>query len=96
MLRQYEVMYIVNPQLDEETMTSVLGKVEETVKRIGGSVDRNDRQGRKRLAYPLGKFNDGFYVLTHFSADPDQIHEVERTLRLTENVLRHLVVRKEG
>lgn len=95
MLRNYEIMYIVKPTLDEDTIDAVAKKVDDIIAGIGGEVEKTDKRGRKRLAYEVKDFKDGFYVLTEFKADPAQITEMERLLKLNDDVIRHLVVRRE-
>ena len=95
MLRNYETMYIVKPTLDEEAVETVTKRVDEQIAGVGGSVDKTEKRGRKRLAYEVKDFKDGFYVLTNFKADPAQIVELERLFKLNDDVIRHLIVRQE-
>ena len=95
MLRNYEIMYIVKPTLDEDTIDAVAKRVDDIIVSIGGEVEKTDKRGRKRLAYEVKDFKDGFYVLVDFKADPAQITEMERLLKLNDDVIRHLIVRRE-
>ncbi|HEY9722400.1 MAG TPA: 30S ribosomal protein S6 [Oscillatoriaceae cyanobacterium] len=95
MLRNYETMYIVKPTLDEDSVDAVAKKVDDQIAGVGGSVDKTEKRGRKRLAYEVKDFKDGFYVLTEFKADPAQITELERLFRLNDDVIRHLIIRQE-
>ena len=95
MLRNYETMYIVRPTLDDEAVENVAKKVDEQIAGIGGTVEKTEKRGRKRLSYEVKDFKEGFYVLTDFQADPSQITELERLFRLNDDVIRHIVVRKE-
>jgi small subunit ribosomal protein S6 len=88
-------MYIVKPTLDDEAVEAVTKKFDEQIAGIGGSVDKTEKRGRKRLAYEVKDFKEGFYVLTEFKADPNQITELERLIKLNDDVIRHIVVRKE-
>lgn len=93
MQRNYEMMYIIKPTLDEDAIDAVAKKVDDAIGAIGGSIEKSEKRGRKRLAYEVKDFKDGYYVLTHFKADPAQLTEFERVLKLNEDVIRHLIVR---
>jgi small subunit ribosomal protein S6 len=86
-------MYIVKPTLDEDSVDAVAKKVDDQIVGIGGQIEKTEKRGRKRLAYEVKDFKDGFYVLTEFKADPAQITELERLFRLNDDVIRHLIVR---
>ncbi|MNS16739.1 30S ribosomal protein S6 [compost metagenome] len=95
MLRNYETMYIVKPTLDDEAVETVTKKFDDQIAGIGGTVEKTEKRGRKRLAYEVKDFKDGFYVLTDFQADPAQIKELERLIKLNDDVIRHVIVRKD-
>lgn len=95
MLRNYETMYVVKPTLDEEAVDAVAKRVDDQIAGVGGSVDKTEKRGRKRLAYEVKDFKDGFYVLTEFKADANQITELERLFRLNDDVIRHIIIRQE-
>ena len=88
-------MYIVKPTLDDEAVEAVTKKFDDQIAGIGGVVEKTEKRGRKRLAYEVKDFKDGFYVLTDFKADPSQITELERLIKLNDDVIRHVVIRKE-
>jgi small subunit ribosomal protein S6 len=92
-LHQYEMMYIVRPELDEETVAAAIAKVSGLVTTNGGEVTKADPWGRRRLAYPIKQCHDGQYVLMQFKLDPKTLAEVERSLRISEEVIRYLVIR---
>lgn len=95
MIRNYEMMYILNPRLDEESQKSLQNRIKETIGSIGGTVDNTENLGRKRLAYPIQKSNDGVYVLSHFKADSRQLKELTRVMNISEGLLRHIVIRRD-
>ncbi|MFN3428376.1 MAG: 30S ribosomal protein S6 [Candidatus Sericytochromatia bacterium] len=95
MLRNYETMYIVKPTLDDEAVETVTKKFDDQIVGLGGTVEKTEKRGRKRLAYEVKDFKDGFYVLTEFKADPAQIKEMERLIKLNDDVIRHVIVRKD-
>lgn len=94
MLRDYEILFIVRPDLDEEQVTAAAKSVETLITNLGGEHQKTDVWGRRRLAYEVAHLREGQYVLTDFKLDPTRVPELERTLRISETVFRHLVVRK--
>src|SRR4030088_1964368 len=89
-------MVVLDPNLDEAAIETLNTRVQTLVTQRGGTVDNVDTWGRKRLAYPIGRFRDGFYILSRVQLPPPAAVEIERALKLTETVLRHLLVRSEG
>src|ERR1700732_2199624 len=89
-------MVVLDPNLDEEAIETLNIRVQTLVTQRGGTVENVDTWGRKRLAYPIGRFRDGFYILSRLQLPPTAATEIERALKLTESVIRHLLVRSEG
>jgi len=99
--REYELMYIVRPDLDEDQVRTTMDEVTAMVAGRGGEILKSSLWGRRRLAYLVGGFHDGYYVVADTRLPGDQLGEVERQLRLSENVIRHMLtiarpVRQEG
>ncbi len=94
-MRAYELMYIVRPDLDEETVKSVNDRVVAIITDNGGQVEKTDLMGKRRLAYEIKGYTEGVYTVIQFQAGPDLIRELERQLRINDSVLRHLVVRED-
>lgn len=94
MLRDYEILYIVRPELDEEQLQAAIGTVDQLIQSLGGAVQKTDVWGRRRLAYEVRHLREGQYVLTDFQFDPARVPELEGTLKISDTVFRHLVVRK--
>lgn len=94
-MRSYEAMLVLRPDLDEEATAALLARVQELITKNGGQVESVDSWGRRRLAYEIDGQREGIYVLVNFQAEPGVSAELERVLRLTEEVMRHLVVRDE-
>jgi len=92
-LRDYELLLVLNPEVTEERMPDVLERVGKYVSDRGGEVTKTDPWGRRRLAYPIRRFLEGQYVLTNLRIDPRRAAEVESSLRLSEDVLRHMLIR---
>ena len=93
MQRTYEVMFIVRPDLAEEEMDKLMSNLEHQAANAGATVKNVEKMGKRRLAYMVRKFNDGFYVLLTVEADGKAIHEIERRLRVSEPVIKFISVR---
>ena len=93
-MRDYEVLYIVRADLDDEKVQDAVKRVNTLIQRSGGTVDKTNLWGKRRLAYEVKHQKEGAYVLQDFQLDPDRVPELEAALKITEEVLRHLVVRK--
>ena len=93
--RQYEVMFILRPDTEEEEMDKLISGFEATVTTGGGTVKSVERMGRRRLAYTVRKFNDGVYVLLIVAADGKVVAELERRLRVSEPVIKFITVRTD-
>ena len=93
-MRDYEVLYIVRADLDEDKVQDAVKRVNTLIQRSGGMPERTSLWGKRKLAYEVKHQKDGYYVLQDFQHDPDRIGELESGLKITEEVLRHLIVRK--
>ncbi len=91
-MRNYELVCIIQPELDETAFKGVIERVSTWVKEAGGNVDKVDIWGRRRLAYQIRKQREGQYVLLNLSLDPKSTSELERNIRYLETVLRHMLV----
>ena len=96
MLRQYEILIILPPDLEEEAASGATERVRGYVTARGGEVHSLDPWGRRRLAYPIKRYREGVYHVGRFSLDPEQALDLDRSLRLNEQVLRHLIVRLDS
>ena len=94
-MRHYEVMVILDPSLDERTIQPSLDQFLTVVRDGGGSVDKVDVWGRRRLAYDIDKKSEGIYAVIDMVAEPDTVRELDRQLGLNEAVLRTKVLRPE-
>ena len=94
-MRSYELVFIAHPEVDEDGLTAVVETLEGLVKRSGGEVTQVEPWGLRRLAYPIQKQWEGQYVLMRLELEPQGVAELERGLGLTEQLMRHLVVRVE-
>lgn len=92
-MREYELVYIVRPDMEEEGLEAVKSKVNEVISASGGQVKEVDAWGKRRLAYPIQRLWEGYYIVNRVQLEPKAIKEVERSLKLSEEVIRHLLVR---
>ena len=95
-MNQYEVMYVIDTNIDETTRTNLINRMSERVAQNGGKVDRVDEWGKRRLAYPINYKTEGYYVLMYITAPSELPRELERRMKINENILRYLTVRFEG
>ena len=93
-MRDYEVLYIVRADLDDDKVQDIIKRVNTIIEKAGGSVERTNVWGKRKLAYEVKHQKEGSYVLQDFQIGPDRVPELEAALKITEEVLRHLVVRK--
>src|SRR5450755_4601419 len=94
MNRNYEVMFIVRPDMVDEDLNKLIATLESSVTSAGGT-SKSEVWGKRRLAYRVGRFNDGIFVLMLIDAVGAVVHEVERRLRVTEPVIKFLTVRTD-
>ena len=94
-MRQYEVMVILDPSLDERTVAPSLDTFLNVIRQEGGSVDKVDVWGKRRFAYEINKQSEGIYVVVNFTASPEATAELDRQLGLSEAVLRTKVLRAD-
>ncbi|HEY8731633.1 MAG TPA: 30S ribosomal protein S6 [Candidatus Limnocylindria bacterium] len=94
-MRPYELMYLIQPTADEERLTAVSERLQQSIGSLGGKVEKVSPPIRRRLAYEIGKYRDGQYGVLEYSLPPDQSREFERTIKLTEDILRHIVIRRD-
>lgn len=93
---QYEMVYIVRPDLEPDAVQAVADRVGQRVAEQGGSVDFAEVWGKRRLVYPLRKFREGIYVLTRFTVESARVPELKRVTRIMDEVMRALIVVAEG
>ncbi len=95
MQRTYEVMFIVRPDLAEEDIDKLISNLESNVTSAGGTVKNTEKMGKRRLAYLVRKFQDGFYILMTLEGSGEMVKEIERRLRVTEQVIKFMSVRTD-
>ncbi len=95
-LRNYELVLIVSPQLSDEAYDATIDKYSRFITGKGGSVEDTQRWGKRKLAYPIKHFGEGNYVLLKFRMKPAYSRELEASLRISEEIVRHLLVNMES
>ncbi|SDI49570.1 30S ribosomal protein S6 [Natribacillus halophilus] len=94
-MRNYEILYIVKPTLDEDAIKALIERLNQILSDNGAEVTDVDEKGRRRLAYEINDFREGYYVVLKLQATPDAINEFDRRVKLSDDVIRTLVVRDD-
>ncbi len=89
---EYELMYIIRPTVGDEEIGGALGRVDTLITNLGGEIGEKNQMGKRRLAYQIDKHEDGYYVVQKLTINPLQIRELESQLRISDEVIRHIVV----
>ncbi len=92
-MQRYELAVIINPDITEENIPSVLDKMTQLISQLGGATIKVDRWGRRKLAYPIKHYREGEYVVTQLELESNKAGELKASLRLSDEFLRHLLVR---
>jgi small subunit ribosomal protein S6 len=91
--RQYELVYIVTPDASEQGVTDLHSQIEQIVQRFHGTLDKTENWGRRKLAYEIGHHREGTYVVETITGSGELVKEIDRRLRVIDQVIRHLIVR---
>lgn len=91
-MRKYEVMYILRPELEQEAIQAAVEKFQGIIQN-GGEITKHDVMGKRRLAYEINKIRDGVYVLVNFTSTPDVLTELERVMKISDEVIRYLITK---
>ena len=93
-MKAYELLYFVDPASSEEARAAAMRRIEGAISEEGGIIDNVDEWGKRKLAYEINHLAEGDYTLIDFHADPTQIQELDRVLRINDAVKRHMIVRR--
>jgi len=93
---KYEGVFILKPNMEEEENKSQIERVKSIIEDNGGKIDNIDEWGQRRLAYEIKKNKEGYYTIINFQAETDLIKELDRTSKINENIIRHMIVRDEN
>jgi len=94
-MRIYEELFIVKPDAPEEDVDAYITTLRDLITASGGAVEKEEKWGKRKLAYRISKYTEGFYVLLTFTATPETIHELERRMRVTDMVFKFITVRRD-
>ena len=92
-MRKYETIFIAHPSFDEEGVNGLIERFKGVIENGGGTVANVDLWGKRRLAYEIDKVNEGIYVLVNFQAEAELPKELDRIFRITDGILRHIIVK---
>ena len=93
-MKAYELLFFVAPSIDEDSRAAVMKRIETTIADGKGTVDNVDVWGKRKLAYEIDGLTDGDYTLIDFHANPENVAELDRVLRITDAVVRHMIVKR--
>ena len=93
-MKKYELVFIIKP-MEEEATQAVVTKFETLVANNGGTMDKIDRWGKRRLAYLVKDFTEGYYCIFHFTGKPETVAELNRVMKITDDILRHMIVKED-
>ena len=94
-MKAYELLLFTDPSIDEESRLAALKRIDSVVAAAEGTVDNVDEWGKRKLAYEIDGLTEGDYVLIDFHMDPQEIAELDRVLRISDTVVRHMIVRRD-
>jgi small subunit ribosomal protein S6 len=94
-MRKYEVMYIVRPDLEEEATKAIVERFNQVVTENGGEIEKVDEMGKRRLAYEINDYREGYYVVLYINAESHVVAELERLFNISEDVMRHIVIKED-
>lgn len=94
-MRNYEIMYIIRPNIEEEAQTALIERFNSILTDNGAEIVKVEEKGKKRLAYEINDFRDGYYVVIKFIGDVTAINEFDRQAKFSEDIIRHIAVRED-
>ena len=95
-MRDYEMMYIIKPDVPEETIAEIKDKLHKIIDDFGGVFTQEaPGWGKKRMAYRIQDYQEGIYVLWYFQGKPETVKELDRVIRISEHIMRHIIIRKD-
>jgi small subunit ribosomal protein S6 len=94
-VNKYETIYVIRPTVEEEGIKALVERFKNLIVEQGGQVEDVDEWGKRRLAYPIEKHKEGYYVLMHFTAEPHVPQELERNYKIADDIIRFLTIRMD-
>ncbi|CEI80317.1 30S ribosomal protein S6 [Oceanobacillus oncorhynchi subsp. incaldanensis] len=94
-MRKYEIMYIIRPDIEEEAQTALIERFNKILTDNGAEIEKVDEKGKKRLAYEINDYRDGYYVVINFQGDENAVNEFDRLAKFNDDIIRHMAIRDE-
>ena len=94
-MNKYESIYVLRPTMEEEAIKAMVERFSNLIVSEGGEIENIDEWGKRRLAYPIQDFREGYYELMNFKADPQLPSELERNYKITDEVIRYIIIRDD-
>ena len=94
-MRDYEIMYIIRPNIEEEAQKSLIERFNAVLTDNGATIDKVDEKGSRRLAYEIDNHRDGYYVVINFKGDQQAVNEFDRQAKFSDDIIRHIVIRND-
>jgi small subunit ribosomal protein S6 len=95
MMRKYEIMYIIRPNIEDEAKKALVERFNNVLSENGAEVSESKEWGKRRLAYEVNDFRDGYYMLLQVNAGAEAVQEFDRLAKISEDMIRHIVIKKE-
>jgi small subunit ribosomal protein S6 len=95
MMRKYEVMYIIRPNIEDEAKKALVERFNNVLSENGAEVTEAKEWGKRRLAYEINDFRDGYYMLLQVNSEAAAVQEFDRLAKISEDIIRHIVIKKE-
>lgn len=94
-MRKYEIMYIIRPDVEEEARKELIERFNKVLTDNGAEIEKVDEMGKRRLAYEIDNYRDGFYVVVNFSSDDQAVNEFDRLAKFSDDIIRHIAIRED-
>lgn len=94
-MTKYEIMYIIRPDMEDDAQTALMERFHKILTDNGAEITKIDEKGKKRLAYEINDYRDGYYVVVKFSSDETAINEFDRLAKFSDDIVRHMTIREE-
>lgn len=94
-MRKYEIMYIIRPDIEEEAQTALIERFNKILTDNGAEIEKVDEKGKRRLAYEINDYRDGYYVVINFQGDEAAVNEFDRLAKFSDDIIRHMAIRDE-
>lgn len=94
-MTKYEIMYIIRPDMEDDAQTALMERFHKILTDNGAEITKIDEKGKKRLAYEIKDYRDGYYVVVKFSSDETAVNEFDRLAKFSDDIIRHMAIREE-